>query len=138
MLRRTRTANFDLHLRENRNGPVHRTIWGFGGPPGLLPGTFVVNLTLGVWPPDPPKKNFEFFFEFLEQIRSRSAVRNEPRHDGSPRSWVLHASPQPFGGWGPRKCEYFSRKFGICGVDPSEALHFYCIILKYTEGSIYG
>jgi hypothetical protein len=57
--------------------------------------------------PRPPKKNFEFFFEFLEQIRSRSAVRNEPRHDGSPRSWVLHASPNRLGAGAPQSVNIF-------------------------------
>jgi hypothetical protein len=98
MLCRTRPAKFDLHLRENRNGPVDRNRMGVWGTTWTLAWYLRRQPNFrGLAPRTPPKKISKIFFEFLEQIRSRSAVRNEPRHE---LSMVLGLACEPPTVWG--------------------------------------
>jgi hypothetical protein len=60
MLRRTRTAKFDLHLRENRNGPVHRDHMGIWGTTWTLAWYLRRQPNFRGLAPD-PKKNCESF-----------------------------------------------------------------------------
>jgi hypothetical protein len=64
MLRRTRMAKFDLHLRENRNGPVHRDHMGIWGTTWTLAWYLRRQPNFRGLAPDPPKKLRIFFSSF--------------------------------------------------------------------------